>query len=82
LYRFNYQEYLDNGAPYVALQGRYIFPVIGPIYVLSSIYLMRLFQGRAARLAIFGLAAFIFIMSDFPLFLARITPEWSYWPSN
>lgn len=82
MYRFNYQEYLDNGTPYVALQGRYIFPVIGPIYVLSSYYLMRLFKVRAARVAIFGLAAFIFIMSDFPLFLARITPEWSHWPPS
>jgi len=82
MYRFNYQEYLDNGAPYVSLHGRYIFPVIGPIYILASIYLIRLFKGRAARLATFGLAAFIFIVSDFPLFLARITPEWSYWPTN
>ncbi|RII25017.1 MAG: hypothetical protein CXR31_15310 [Geobacter sp.] len=82
MYRVNYQNYLDNGAPFVALQGRYIFPVIGPIYILASLYLMRLFKGRSARLAIFGLAAFTFIVSDFPLFLTRITPAWSYWPPN
>jgi hypothetical protein len=82
MYRFNYQEYLDNGAPYVALQGRYIFPVIGPIYIVASYYLLQLFKGRAAQLATFGLAAFIFILSDFPLFLARITPQWYNWPPN
>ncbi|GFE62160.1 glycosyltransferase family 39 protein [Geobacter sp. AOG2] len=82
MYQFNYHEYLSNGAPFVALHGRYIFPVLGPIYILSSFYLLRLFKGRGAQLAVFGLAAFIFIISDFPLFCARITPDWSYWPPN
>jgi hypothetical protein len=82
MYRFNYQVYLDTGAPFVALQGRYIFPVIGPIYVLASFYLMRLFNNRTARLGIWGGAVFIFIACDFPLFLARITPQWTYWPPN
>jgi len=82
LYKFNYKNYLENGAPYVALQGRYIFPVIGPIYILASTYLMRLTNERAVRLVIFGVATLIFICSDFPLFLARITPNWSYWPTN
>jgi hypothetical protein len=82
MYNVNYQNYLETGARYVALQGRYIFPVIGSIYILSSRYLMQLFQGRDAKLAIFGLAAFIFIMSDFPLFLARITPDWFNWPTS
>lgn len=82
MYCFNYQEYLDNGAPYVALQGRYIFPVIGPIYVLASFYLMRLFKNRVAQLGMWGAAVLIFILCDFPLFLVRITPQWTYWPPN
>jgi hypothetical protein len=82
MYKFNYQDYLGSGAPFVALQGRYIFPVIGSIYVLASFYLMQLFRDRIGRLAIFGLSAFIFIMSDLPLFLTRVTPIWSYWPPN
>jgi hypothetical protein len=82
MYKFNYMNYLESGAPFIALQGRYIFPVIGPIYILSSLYLMRFFNNRTARLAVFGLAVFIFIMSDFPLFLTRTTPQWSYWPTN
>jgi hypothetical protein len=82
MYWFNYQAYLRNGTPFVALHGRYIFPVIGPIYVLSSLYLVRLFKVRTGQLAVFGLAVFIFIISDFPLFCARITPVWTYWPPN
>ena len=81
-YKINYQAYLDSGTPYLALQGRYVFPVIGPIYVLSSFYLLRLFRGRGARLGIWGLAVVIFLVCDFPMFLSRITPEWAYWPPN
>ena len=82
MYWINYQAYLDSGAFYIALQGRYIFPVIGLIYLLSSYYLMRLFNGRGARLSLFALAAFIFVMCDFPFFLANITPEWFDWPQG
>ena len=82
MYQINYRGYLDSGAAFVALQGRYIFPVIGPIYLLSSIYLMRLFQGKAARLGVWMLAVGIFLVCDFPVFLARITPDWTSWPPN
>jgi len=76
MYKVNYQDYLESGAPYVALQGRYIFPVIGPIYVLSSYYLMRLFKGKGARLGVLGLAVCIFMVCDFPFFMAASSPEW------
>jgi hypothetical protein len=79
MYGVNYRDYLDSGAFYTALQGRYIFPVIGPIYVLSGVYLMRLFKGKAARLTVFALAVFILIVCDFPFFLSNITPEWFAW---
>ena len=72
----NYRDYLESGVLDFALQGRYIFPVIGPSYVLGSLYLLRLFEGTAARLAVFILTALIFLASDFPYFLAHVTPEW------
>jgi hypothetical protein len=81
LYRFNYQNYLQTGAPFVALQGRYLFPVLGPIYILASCYLLRLVPQRTGRLALFWLAVLIFLASDFPLFLAKLTPDWTVWPS-
>jgi hypothetical protein len=80
MYAINYKTYLDTGLPDEAVHGRYVFPVIGPAYVISSLYLLRLCRGRAARLGIFAAAALIFIVSDFPLFLYRVTPEWFTWP--
>lgn len=82
LYAVNYREYLGTGLPDEAVHGRYIFPVIGPIYLLSSLYLLRLCKGRLIRLGIFAASAFIFIVSDFPLFLCRVTPEWFVWPKG
>ncbi|BCS52125.1 hypothetical protein [Geobacter sp. SVR] len=76
LYFVNYRTYRETGAFGMALQGRYIFPVIGPVYVLASCYLMRLSQGRRARLGLLGLAVFIFVISDFPFFRVASTPEW------
>jgi hypothetical protein len=80
MYVINYQTYLNTGLPDEAVHGRYVFPVIGPAYLLASLYLLRLCKGRWARLGIFAAAALIFIGSDFPLFLYRVTPEWFVWP--
>jgi hypothetical protein len=82
MYFINYQSYLSSGLPDDAVHGRYVFPVIGPAYLLSSLYLLRLCRGRCARLGIFAAAAIIFIVSDFPQFLYRVTPEWFVWTSG
>lgn len=82
MYRINYPIYLDFANSGVALQGRYIFPVIGLIYVLSSSYLLRLFKGRAVKFVVFSIAALIFISSDFPFFLDHVTPEWFSGPQG
>lgn len=76
LIALNYEAYLYSMAPNMGLQGRYIFPVIGSIYLLASYYLMRLFRERHWRLAMLVSATAVFIASDFPLFLARVTSEW------
>jgi len=76
LYAVNYRIYLYYGDFNIALQGRYIFPVIGPFYVLFSYYLMLLFKGKAARAAVAFAAALGFIVSDFPFFLYHATPYW------
>ncbi len=76
MYGVNYQNYLYYELLVMQLQGRYLFPVLGPIYVLSSYYLLRLFRGRYMRLGVFSAAAVIFIASDFPYFLLHATPDW------
>jgi hypothetical protein len=76
---FNYGVYLENRDTGLTVAGRYIFPVIAPIYVLSSYYLLRLFTGRRVRLGIWLAALITFIVSDFPFFLSRVTPAWYDW---
>lgn len=76
MYAVNYRTYLYYESFILALQGRYIFPVLGPIYVLSSYYLLRLFKGGYARLGISVAASLFFIASDFPYFLLHVTPDW------
>ncbi len=76
LYAINYKTYLYYELFNLALQGRYIFPVIGPLYVLSCYYLLHLFRGRYLRLGVFLAAAVIFIGSEFPYFLINATPDW------
>lgn len=80
LYYINYRTYLDYYAVWLSLQGRYILPILSPVAVLFSLYLMRLFRGKEARLALFGATALIFILADFPYFLARVSPGWYAWP--
>ncbi|MBI5441908.1 MAG: hypothetical protein HY900_11935, partial [Deltaproteobacteria bacterium] len=76
MYAVNYRTYLYYESFILALQGRYIFPVLGPLYVLSSWYLLRLFEGRYVRLLVFVAASVVFLGADFPSFLVRATPEW------
>jgi hypothetical protein len=70
-----YSNYLGSGVLDLSLQGRYIFPVIIPIFACSAYYLTvhwpRPFQYYAAT--ILGL---IFIAGDFPFFLHSATPIW------
>jgi len=75
----NYGVYLENRDPGLTVAGRYILPIIGTIYVLSSHYLLRLFTGRRVRLGVWLTALLIFIVSDFPFFLSRVTPQWFTW---
>jgi hypothetical protein len=82
LYGVNYQSYLENGSVSLALQGRYLFPVIGTVYLLASYYLMQLFSGSNLRFGIFVLAVTVFISYDFPLFLSRVNTLWYIWPKG
>jgi hypothetical protein len=76
MYAFNYRIYLYFESFQIALQGRYLFPVLGPFYVLFSYYLMRLFKRRGARLAAALTTTIVFAVSDFPFFLSHATPAW------
>ena len=79
MYKVNYNAYLHYGTPGVTLHGRYLFPVIGPIYVLSSLYLVQLFTPGKIRLGLALATILLLIVYDFPWFLAHATPQWYEW---
>lgn len=79
LYKINYNAYLYYGTPGITLQGRYLFPVIGPAFVLVCHYLLQLFSSGKVRFALTLATAVLFISYDFPWFLAHATPEWFEW---
>jgi len=82
LFRINYPSYLDSTDIVLTVAGRYIFPVMGPVYAVSCLYLMRLFKGEKARLTLAAFAILVLLFSDFPFFLSNVTPEWYDWASK
>lgn len=76
MYAVNYATYQTYRELVLSVAGRYMFPVLGPIYVLASYYLMRLFRGVKMRLALSAGSIIVFIAADFPFFLSHSTPEW------
>ena len=76
MYGVNYRTYLSTGAIGLALQGRYLFPVLGPVSVVSSYYLLRLFRLGSLRLGVAATISLLFIAFDFPYFLLHVTSEW------
>jgi hypothetical protein len=80
LYWINYPAYLEFRDLVMTVAGRYMFPVLGPIYVLFSYYLLRLFMGRNVRLGISVVGALIFVAFDFPFFLSNVTSDWFAFP--
>ena len=79
LYKINYPSYLYYGTPGITLQGRYLFPVIGPICILSCFYLLGLFRSDKIRLSLALATAALFIVYDFPWFITHATPQWYEW---
>ena len=76
LYYQTYPVYIETGSLGLTAQGRYLFPVLGAFYAVSSYYLPRLFRSRHWQLGISGAACLIFIISDFPFFLYHVTSDW------
>ncbi len=71
----NYSIYSQSGMMGLAITGRYLFPVLAPLYILLSYGLLyrmpRWWQWTAG-----GTAALLFIYGDFPWFLQHLTPVW------
>ena len=79
LMKINYPAYQYYGVITVAQQGRYLFPALVPVYVLASLYLLRLFRAGSLRVALAVATALILVCYDFPWFLSHASPEWYVW---
>lgn len=71
----NYDMYLKRGYPTLALQGRYMFPVISSFYILISIFLSRI-SVKWIRLLVFVGLIVLFIVGCIPFFLRNVDPNW------
>ncbi len=71
----DYNLYSQTGMMGMAVTGRYLFPVLAPLYILSAYGLLyrmpRWWQWTAG-----GGATLLFIYGDFPWFLQHLTPVW------
>lgn len=72
---YNYTSYLQHHALLLGVQGRYLFHVLVPFYLLMAEFLLRPFQ-RPIQWAVLLLVAAVFIAGDFPYYLEHVTPEW------
>jgi len=75
LFLLNYPTYLSSGIIHSGVQGRYVFPVIVPIYAFASWSLLSI-KNRYVRLIIFLLVSVIFVLGNIPFFLRNVTEEW------
>jgi hypothetical protein len=73
----NYPSYLKTRFVEMALQGRYIFPVIAPLYGLLAHYLLA-YWPRRVQLALALVAAGIYIYGDFPFFMSQAQADWRW----
>ena len=73
----NYKLYFSIGVLAVDIQGRYIFPVLVPIYVLAAYYLAG-FGSKLWQWGIFLTVTAIFIYGEFPWFLQKVSPDWFF----
>jgi hypothetical protein len=77
--RVNYPSYLRTGVLGLAVQGRYLFPVMLPIWGLVAQYLLELFPARV-RPVVGLVAGAYFVYGDFPFFLHEAEEEsWFVW---
>jgi len=72
---YNYTAYLQNHALLLGVQGRYLFHVLVPAYLLMAEFLLRPFP-QWGRVTITCTVSGVFIMGDFPYYLGRVAEVW------
>jgi hypothetical protein len=71
----NYNSYVSSHAPFLGVQGRYLFPVLIPAYVVMARFLLEPFR-RTWQIAIVVVISAVFILGDVPYFQRNAGPDW------
>lgn len=74
----NYATYKNLGLIYVALQGRYLFPVFAPMCVLISYGLINISRNQYLRYTVFILVSILFIFGDYIYFKRNVPETWYF----
>jgi hypothetical protein len=73
----NYQNYKEYAVMALSFQGRYIFPVLAPIYGLIAHYILNNFKNYY-RITVFTIVSILMIWGDFPYFLYNAHRQWFF----
>ncbi len=71
----NYDMYLKRSYPTLALQGRYMFPVISSLYVLLSIFWLKI-GNRYLKIGIIAISLLLLILLSIPFYILNVDPTW------
>lgn len=73
----NFTAYMDHGIFGMALQGRYIFPVLPVLYLAGNHHAEKLFKGRSGVLSLYvALVLGVFVIAGLPSYIFLAGPEW------
>lgn len=75
-YYQNYSSYKNIGLIHVALQGRYIFPVLGPLVILFSYALINITKHNLIRITLLVITTVVFILGDYVYFKRNVPDSW------
>ena len=73
----NYSAYSKSLSISLALQGRYLFPILIPFYGIVAYFLIKPFK-RLFQVGVFLLISLFFVWGDFPYFIQNATPAWFF----
>lgn len=73
----NYDTYIKHDWPDLALQGRYIFPVLVPIYVIFSKYFVQI-KNKKILYILTTILILGFILGSYVYFLVKVPSDWYF----
>ena len=77
----NYLAYKTHGIIHAGVQGRYMFPVLIPLYALLSSSILS-FKNKYIKWVLFISVMVVFLYGNLPFFVRNVTDEWFTTGSN